>query len=76
MELGITETRKHSEIQIYWMPGSSNPVNLFTREDNDVQHFESLRDQIVMACESFGISFYSDHSTAHQKGVLKHDSTD
>ena len=42
------------------MPGSSNPGDLFTKEDNNVQHYELLRDQMVMPQESFGISFGSD----------------
>ena len=41
-ELGILEAREHNEVQIYWMPGASNPSDLFTKEDKDVAHFESV----------------------------------
>ena len=38
------------------MTGSINPANLFTKEDNDVKHFETLRDQMVMSREEFAHS--------------------
>ena len=58
-DLGIAEARQHGEVKIYWIPGSTNPADLFTKEDNDVQHYELLRDQMVMPREFFGISFGS-----------------
>ena len=35
------------------MAGSTNQANLFTKEDNDVRHFETLRDQVVTSQEEF-----------------------
>ena len=37
------------------MAGSTNPADLFTKEDNDVKHFERLPDQMVTSEEEFGI---------------------
>ena len=53
-DLGITEAREHNEVQIYWMPGASNLADIFTKEDKDVAHYESIRDQMVMPRELFG----------------------
>ena len=36
---------------------TTNDADLFTKEDNDVQHFESLRNLIVTPRETFGINF-------------------
>ena len=36
------------------MPGVSNLADIFTKEDKDVAHYESIRDQMVMPRESFG----------------------
>ena len=36
------------------MAGATNPADLFTKEDNDVKHFETLRDQMVTSREEFG----------------------
>ena len=44
-KLGIKEAREYKEVQLYWMAGATNPADLFTKEDNDVKHFETLRDQ-------------------------------
>ena len=52
-ELEIAEAQEHGEIQLYWMPGKTNPADLFTKEDNNAQHFELLRDQMVMPWEAF-----------------------
>ena len=38
------------------MAGATNPANLFTKEDNDVKHFETLRDQMVTSLEAFANS--------------------
>ena len=35
------------------MAGATNPADLFTKEDNDVKHFETLRDQMVTSREAF-----------------------
>ena len=48
-KLGIAEARHHGEVEIYWMPGSSNPADLFTKEDNDAEHYKTLHDQMVMS---------------------------
>ena len=53
LELGIKEARAYKEVQLYWMAGATNPANLFTKEDNDVKHFETLRDQMVTSREAF-----------------------
>ena len=52
MELGIKETRAHKEVQLYWMVGSTNPADLFTKEDDGVKHFKTLRDQMVISWEA------------------------
>ena len=52
-ELGIYEARLHKEVEIYWTPGPTNLVDIFMKEDKDVAHFESVRDQMVMPQESF-----------------------
>ena len=41
-DLGIAEAREHNEVQIYWMPGASNLADIFTKEDKDVAHYESI----------------------------------
>ena len=38
------------------MPGASNPSDLFTKEDKDVAHYKSIRDQMVMPRELFALS--------------------
>ena len=38
------------------MPGATDPADLFTKEDNDVQHFHSLRDLMVKSREEFSQS--------------------
>ena len=38
------------------MAGSTNPADIFTKEDNDVKHFETLRDQMVSSQEEFAQS--------------------
>ena len=70
-ELGIAKAREHGEIQLYWIPGKTNPADLFTKEDNDIQHFELLRDQMVMPREAFGISFMSSDQSPARWGVLE-----
>ena len=51
-ELGIYEARLYNEVDIYWTPGPTNLVDIFTKEDKDAAHFESVRDQMVMPRES------------------------
>ena len=55
-KLGIKEAREHNKVQLYWMAGSTNPANLFTKGDNDVKDFETLRDQMVTSQEEFAQS--------------------
>lgn len=55
-KLGIAEAKQLVEITFHWMEGKSNPADIFTKEDNDVQHFCMLRDQIseiVISREAF-----------------------
>ena len=52
-KLGIYEARLYNEVDIYWTPGPTNLADIFTKEDKDVAHFESVRDQMVMPRESF-----------------------
>ena len=40
-------------MDIYWTLGPTNLADIFTKEDKDVAHFESVRDQMVMPRESF-----------------------
>ena len=56
-ELGIAEAQEHGEVEIYWIPGNTNVADLFTKEDNDVQYFESLCDLMVTPHETFEINF-------------------
>ena len=58
-ELGIKEAREHKEVQLYWMAGATNPPDLFTKEDNDVKHFETLQDQMVTSRDGFANSSLS-----------------
>ena len=37
------------------MAGATNPAYLFTKEDNDVKHFKTLQDQMVISREAFAI---------------------
>ena len=55
-KLGIKEAREHKEVQLYWMAGATNPDYLFTKEDNDVKHCKTLRDQMVTSWEAFANS--------------------
>ena len=55
-KLGISEAREHNKVPIYWMPGASNPSDLFTKEIKDVAHYKSIRDLMVIPRESFGLS--------------------
>ena len=52
--------------------GASNLADLFTKEDKDVAHYESIRNKMVMPRESFGIPGNS-HSTnnSHTWGMLE-----
>ena len=52
-ELGIKEAREHKEVKLFWMAGATNPANLFTKEDNDIKHYETLRDNMVTSREAF-----------------------
>ena len=46
-EFKIAEARLHDEINILWIPGKTNPADIFTKEDKDVGHYEGLRDHMV-----------------------------
>ena len=50
-ELGIAEAKQHGEVSFYWIPGKTNPADIFTKEDNDVQHYCSLRGLVLMPRE-------------------------
>ena len=52
-ELGIYKAQLYTEVDIYWMSGPTNLTDIFTKEDNNVAHFESVRYQMVMPRESF-----------------------
>ena len=52
-ELGICKARQYKEVEIYWASGPTNLADIFTKEDKDVAHFESVRNQMVMPRESF-----------------------
>ena len=65
-ELGIEEAKNNNEVSFYWTPGSSNPADIYTKEDHNVQHYESIRDQILMRREDFGVSF----TPVANRGVL------
>ena len=41
---------------LYWMPDKTNPADLFTKEDTNVQHFELLCGQMLMPQEAFSKS--------------------
>ena len=55
-ELGIAEAKQHNEVSFHWIPGKTNPADVFTKEDNDVAHCCSLRDLMVTSRESFNES--------------------
>ena len=71
LELGIIKAREHREIQLYWMPGKTNQADLFIKEDNDVQHFELLCNQMVMPEEAFGVSSMSSDQSPGQWGARR-----
>ena len=48
-EFRIAEARKDGDVEIYWIPGKTNPADLFTKEINDDNHFVTLRELMVMA---------------------------
>ena len=64
-ELGISEAKSFGEVSILWMPGATNPADIFTKEDNDVAHYCGLRDLMVTSRESFMTL------PEHRWGVLK-----
>ena len=54
------------------MPGASNLADLFAKEDKDVAHCVSIRDQMVMPRESFGLPDNCHSSNnLHTLGVLE-----
>ena len=66
----ITEAKKYNEItlHLHWMAGKTNPTNIFTKEDNNVAHYCSLQDIMVVLREQFwNPEFLTDNSW----GLLK-----
>ena len=47
-EIGITEAKLYNEVDFHWIPGKTNLADLFTKEDNDVNHYCKIRDHMVM----------------------------
>ena len=52
-ELGIYEAKQHNEVEFYWIPGKTNPADIFTKEDNDRKHYQTIRDHMVKSREDF-----------------------
>ena len=48
-----TEANKYNEITLHWMAGKTNPINIFTKKDNNVAHYCSLQDIMVVLREQF-----------------------
>ena len=65
-KLEIFKARQYKEIEIYWTPGPTNLANIFTKEDKDIVHYESVRFQMVMPRESFCLTI-----KANAWGVLE-----
>ena len=40
----------HKEINIHWIPGKTNPADIFIKEDKDTAHYEWLEDKMVKPC--------------------------
>ena len=64
--MGIYKACQYKEVKIYWTPGPTNLADIFTKEDKDVAHFESVRDQMVMPQESCCLPI-----KANLKGMLE-----
>ena len=60
-ELGIAEAKAHNEVTFHWIAGKINSADIFTKEDNDVKHYTTLRDGMLLPREDFGIEFRTDH---------------
>ena len=59
------------------MPGASNLADIFTKEDKDVAHYESIRDKMVMPRESFAIPNKSrSNNNSTSWGVLERRTSD
>ena len=52
-ELGIAEAKEHGKVSFCWIPGKTNPADVFTKEDNDAGHCCGLRDLMVKSREEF-----------------------
>ena len=48
---GAAGAEQHGEACSCWIPGKTNPADIFTKEDNGIQHCCSLRDLMAMARE-------------------------
>ena len=46
-EFKIAEARLLNEINILWIPGKTNPADIFTKEDKDVENYKGLQDHMV-----------------------------
>ena len=51
-EFKIAEARLLDEINILWIPGKTNPADIFTKEDKDIGHYKGLRAQMVKPREA------------------------
>ena len=52
-ELRIAEAKQNDEITFAWIAGKTNQTDSFTKEDNNMAHFLSLRDLMVISREDF-----------------------
>ena len=45
------------------MAGATSLADLFTKEDNDIKYYETLRDNMVTSCEAFATPQPTNDST-------------
>ena len=71
-ELSIYEAKHNDEVTFHWIPGKINKADIFTKEDNDVGHFCTIRDSILMTRENFGAQHFTNPSMTQldPRGVL------
>jgi hypothetical protein len=48
-EFRVREARDHQEIEILHIAGKVNPSDIFTKEDDDDRHFQTVRSAMVVA---------------------------
>ena len=46
-EFKIAEARLHNEVNILWIPGKTNPADIFIKEEKNIGYYEGLRDHMV-----------------------------